>query len=52
MDMQNETINYEDGKIYTGELKDDVPNGQGVLTDPNSGRYEGEWENDVPKQRL
>ena len=30
--MQNETIRYEDGRIYNGEVKDGKPNGRGTMT--------------------
>ena len=32
-----------DGK-YSGEIENDLPNGQGTLTESNGEKYEGEWK--------
>jgi len=34
---------YKDGRSYLGELKDDLPDGLGVMTFPDGGQYVGQW---------
>jgi hypothetical protein len=35
---------YPDGRIYSGQYKDDRPNGRGKQTDPDGGvLYDGQW---------
>lgn len=38
-----DTVRYSDGIIYTGELRDDLPNGFGSITYPNGNRYQGDF---------
>jgi len=35
---------YWDSGNYTGELKDDIPHGEGKWTNPFGDRYEGDWQ--------
>jgi len=39
------TIETEDGYSYTGEVSNEVPDGQGVLTHPDGGEYAGKFFN-------
>ena len=41
-------ITYEDGAIYEGELRDEVPNGQGTLTYVDGSVYTGGMKDGVP----
>lgn len=36
------TLRYPDGEIYTGTLKDGVPEGHGYFREPNGDQYEGD----------
>ena len=38
-----ETINYSDGGIYVGEVRNGEPNGQGTYTSANGDVYVGEY---------
>ena len=40
-----ETINYDDGSKYVGEVSNGVPHGQGTYTFANGDKYIGEWKN-------
>ena len=40
-----ETINYDDGDKYVGEVSNGVPHGQGTYTFVNGDKYIGEWKN-------
>ena len=48
--MIKETINYPNGDIYKGEIKDGKKHGQGTLTTDYVGigrsKYVGAWKND------
>ena len=33
--MTDERIEFEDGAVYVGELKDDKPHGKGTMTYPD-----------------
>ena len=37
------TIDWEEG-TYTGEVSNNVPNGQGTYTSPDGMKYVGEWK--------
>ena len=39
------TVEYEDGAIYTGQLKNNEPNGTGAMTYPDGSTYTGQWKN-------
>lgn len=41
---QIETLTMSDGSVYTGEVKDGLPNGHGKCTRPNGTVYEGEFK--------
>jgi len=41
-------VTYEDGAIYEGELRDEVPNGQGTLTYIDGSVYTGGMKDGVP----
>ncbi len=41
-----ETMAYENGDTYVGEMKNGLRNGQGAMTYANGDVYEGEWIND------
>ena len=43
--MIKETINYPNGDIYKGEIKDGKKHGQGTLTKDDGSKYVGEWKN-------
>jgi hypothetical protein len=36
------TLRYPDGEVYTGTLKDGVPDGRGYFREPNGDQYEGD----------
>ncbi len=38
-----ETINYPDGRVYVGEIYEELPEGYGKMTYPNGDVYEGYW---------
>jgi len=40
-----ETINYDGGDKYVGEVSNGVPHGQGTYTFANGDKYVGEWKN-------
>jgi len=40
-----DTVRYPGGMIYTGELRDDLPNGFGSIIYPNGNRYQGDFLN-------
>ena len=42
--IEQETITYENGDVYKGELKDDQPDGYGTMTYADGIVYEGEWK--------
>lgn len=42
---QQKTINNPDGSVYVGEVVNDIPNGQGILTLQDGSTYEGEFKN-------
>ena len=42
--VTKETINFEDGMIYVGDVQYGEPNGQGMMTFPNGDYYIGEWK--------
>ena len=41
------TVNYEDGSVYTGQLKDGVPHGQGSMTYEDGSTYTGKFKDGV-----
>ena len=43
-----ETINYDDGGKYVGEVSNGVPHGQGTYTFANADKYIGEWKAGKP----
>ena len=42
----NETVIYENGDKYVGEIKNGLRNGKGTMYYINKDKYEGEWKND------
>ena len=40
-----ETISYDNGDKYIGEVSNGVPHGQGTFTFANGDKYVGEWKN-------
>ena len=42
--MTEERIEYEDGSVYVGEVKDGKEHGRGIETYPDGTRYEGEYK--------
>ena len=46
-----ETVAYENGDTYVGEMKNGLRNGQGTMTYGNDDVYEGEWINDKKNGR-
>lgn len=38
---------YQGGAVYTGELKNGWPEGEGEIIFPNSSRYVGKWKNGI-----
>ena len=42
----NETVTYENGDKYIGEIKNGLKNGKGTMYYNNKDKYEGEWKND------
>lgn len=44
---QQPTLSYEDGSIYTGEVVDGFPQGQGTFTWPDGDSYVGNFENGI-----
>lgn len=43
----NGTLRYANGQIYTGEMSNDMPHGQGTLTEKTGHIYVGRWEDGV-----
>ncbi len=43
-----QTINYQNGDIYEGNLKNGLKHGKGTLTTRNNRSYKGDWKNDKP----
>tara|TARA_R110000822_G_scaffold139730_3_gene277340 strand:+ start:12078 stop:20462 length:8385 start_codon:yes stop_codon:yes gene_type:complete len=43
------TLNFEDGSIYTGQLKKGEPSGQGTLIYSDTSTYTGEFKNGKPQ---
>ena len=43
------TVTFEDGSIYTGQLKKGEPNGQGTLIYSDTSTYTGEFKNGKPQ---
>ncbi|BFH59692.1 hypothetical protein [Paenibacillus azoreducens] len=41
------TLDFGDGSVYTGQVKNGKPNGKGTLISGRLGRYEGNWVNGV-----
>ena len=41
-------INFEDGSVYTGQLKKGVPNGQGTLIYSDTSTYTGQFKDGLP----
>lgn len=41
------TITFDDGSVYTGQLKNGEPNGQGTMVYADGSRYVGGWKNGV-----
>jgi len=39
-------MDYMNGNKYMGEWKNNMKNGQGVMTYANGEKYEGEWKDD------
>ena len=37
---------YKDGRIYTGQWKNGLKHGKGIMKLPNEDEYEGNWDND------
>jgi hypothetical protein len=44
-EIKKVTKTYSDGSKYIGEIKDDLPNGQGTYTSSDGRKYVGEWKN-------
>ena len=44
--MTEERIEFEDGSVYVGEVKDGAPHGRGTITWPDGGKAEGEFKDD------
>jgi hypothetical protein len=42
------TLNFEDGSVYTGQLKKGVPNGQGTLIYFDTSTYTGQFKDGLP----
>jgi len=42
------TLNFEDGSVYTGQLKKGVPNGQGTLIYSDTSTYTGQFKDGLP----
>jgi hypothetical protein len=42
---KEETIMSMDGTVFTGQVKDGRPHGQGLLSSPNGTRQQGQWRN-------
>lgn len=42
------TLNFEDGSVYTGQLKKGVPNGQGTLIYSDTSTYTGQFKDGKP----
>ncbi len=47
---KKQSIEWKGGK-YTGQLKDNIPNGRGVFMLPDGTRYEGSWKEGLPHGR-
>lgn len=41
----NGVFTYENGRIYSGEYKEDEKNGFGIYRWPDGKIYEGQWSN-------
>ncbi len=47
LDKANNTIYFDNGDVYTGDIDYLTRDGYGIMVYANGDRYEGEWENDV-----
>lgn len=47
LDKVNNTITYDNGDVYVGDIDYLCRHGEGVMTFANGDRYEGEWVNDT-----
>lgn len=47
--LRTGTLRYDKGIVYSGQLKNGKPHGEGVLTSPDGFRYKGEFCNGVPE---
>jgi hypothetical protein len=45
---QRQTINYTNGGVYVGEVRDGIPHGQGTYTFANGDVYVGEYRDNQP----
>ena len=45
--IESKKITYPNGEIYIGEIKNDLPNGQGTYIFPNGETYIGEIKNGI-----
>ena len=43
----DQTVHFADGRIYTGKMQNNLPNGKGKMVYPDGMTYEGEWQNGV-----
>ncbi|MBQ3081449.1 MAG: hypothetical protein IJC49_03250 [Clostridia bacterium] len=46
LDKANNTITYENGDVYVGEIDVLCRDGKGTMTYANGDKYEGQWRND------
>ena len=46
MGIANEKIEYTDGSVYIGTIKNGKRHGKGIFVFPDSTKYDGEWNND------
>ncbi len=47
LDKANNTISFDNGDVYTGDIDYLCRHGEGVMVYANGDRYEGEWKDDV-----
>ena len=46
LDKANDTITYENGDVYVGDIDVLCRDGEGVMTYANGDKYDGNWQND------
>ena len=52
MEKNNVTINYENGDIYKGEIKNSEKDGNGIMIYNEGDLYDGYWKDDQKEGKI